>query len=122
VLSIPEPLLEELRAHRARQAALGFEQVGADQLVFITRSGRSPGRNNVARAIRNAARNLGFGTVGAHDCRHSCASMLRSLGFTSERIALYLRHASVRTTEAIYGGWAEEDRAKARAEAAAAFS
>jgi hypothetical protein len=48
--------------------------------------------------------------------------MLRSLGFTSERIALYLRHAFVRTTEAVYGGWAEEDRAKVRAEAAAALS
>jgi integrase len=68
------------------------------------------------------SKRLGFGQVGAHDCRHSCASMLRSLGFTSERIALYLRHASVRTTESVYGGWAEEDRAKVRAEAAAALS
>jgi site-specific recombinase XerD len=54
VPSIPEPLLAVLREHRSRQAALAFERVGADQLVFVTRSGRSPGRNNVARAIRNA--------------------------------------------------------------------
>lgn len=103
-------------------AALGFERIGAERLAFVTSSGRSPGRNNVSRAVRVAGDRLGFGQVGAHDCRHSCASMLRSLGFTSERIALYLRHASVRTTEAVYGGWADEDRAKVRAEAAAALS
>jgi hypothetical protein len=35
---------------------------------------------------------------------------------------LYLRHASIRTTEAVYGSWAEEDRTKIRVEAAAALS
>jgi integrase len=97
-----------LREQRARMAAGGFERVAGDKLVFVTRSGRSPGRNNVTRAVRVCSKRLGFGQVGAHDCRHSCASMLRSLGFSSERIALYLRHASVRTTEAVYGGWAEK--------------
>jgi integrase len=48
--------------------------------------------------------------------------MTATLGILSEEIALYLRHASVRTTIAVYGGWAEEDRAKVRAEAAAALS
>jgi integrase len=127
VLTIPSPLLEELRSHRERQAALGFERIGPDRLVFVTRGGqRSPGRRNVLRAVQAQAELLGLRNedgelCGLHDLRHSCAAILRGHGMSDEEIAVVLRHASSVVTRAIYGGWANADRSAVRARAAEAF-
>jgi integrase len=127
-LTIPAPLIVELRSHRERQARLGFERVGADRLVFVTRAGvRSPGRRNVLRAIQRSAERLGLRNeagelLGAHDLRHSTAGLLRDAGMSDEDIAPVLRHSNSRTTSQMYGGRAEDAIRGVRERAAEALA
>jgi len=123
VVPMPEPLAVELRAHRERQAKLGFDRVHRDALVFVTRGGvRSPGRRNALRAVQVQAEKLGLGNLGLHDLRHSAAGLLRQAGMPDEEIALILRHSSARTTTAMYGGRPEEARRAVRQRAAEALA
>ena len=73
-------LARELYAHRQRQARLGFERLQPGSLVFVTRTGKSPGRRNVLRAVQRAAEKIGLWgpgaqPVGLHDLRHSAAGV-----------------------------------------------
>jgi integrase len=77
-------LARELRAHRSRQAALGFDRVKPGALVFQTRSGRSPHRRNILHAVKSAAERAGLVAdgqepVGVHDLRHSLAGQAFAL-------------------------------------------
>jgi integrase len=125
-LSLPEPLIAELRAHRARLAERGLDRVSGDRLVFQTRSGLSPGRRNCLRALQVQAAKLGIRgqdgePVGLHDLRHSLASTLRGLGWTNEQVAPILRHANARTTAMLYGGLSNDALVSIREQAAAAL-
>src|SRR6476646_5257492 len=93
----------------SRAEAEDFDRIGADRLVFVTKNGLSPGRRNVLRAIQAQAGKLGLEGVGAHSLRHSAAGLLRSAGLGDEAIAATLRHASVRVTQAVYGGMSPDD-------------
>jgi integrase len=127
-LTIPAPLVAELRAHRERQAKLGFERIAPDALVFVTRRGeRSPGRRNTLRAVQVAAkkldlRNEGGELCGLHDLRHSTAGLLRAAGMSDEQIAPVLRHSNSRTTSQMYGGRSEDAIRRVRAKAAEALA
>ena len=103
-------LADELRAHRKRQGALGFDRIASDALVFQTATGRSPGRRNVLRAVTNAGKRAGLqpeGTepIGVHDLRHSLAGVARELpDMTDADLTRLLRHANEYVTKTIYGG------------------
>jgi integrase len=121
-LVLPAPLVAELRAHRDRQLARGFDRVADDRLVFVTRTGRSPGRRNVLRALQTQAEHLSLGNLGVHDLRHSTAGLLREAGLSDEEIAVVMRHSNARTTTAMYGGRSEDARQAIRAKAAEALA
>jgi integrase len=122
VVPLPAPLAEELRAHRDRQARKGFERIRPNALVFVTRSGRSPGRRNVLRAVQVVAKQLGLGNLGLHDLRHSAAGLLREAGMPDEEIAVILRHSSAKVTTALYGGRSDEAQQAVRQRAAEALA
>jgi integrase len=72
-------LATELRAHRERQAAKGFDRIRPEALVFQTVNGKPLHRRNVLRAVQNAADAAGLNgkgrePVGCHDLRHSTAA------------------------------------------------
>jgi integrase len=101
-------LSAELRAHRTRCA-----YPSADALVFQTRTGRSPGRRNVHRAVSRAAMKVGLSRegeepVGVHDLRHSFAAFTIAGGLTLAETARLLRHANPGVTSAIYAGLTDE--------------
>jgi integrase len=105
-------LATELRAHRARQAALGFDRVKPDALIFQTASGQPPSRQNVTRAVNSASKRAGLvaegqEVVGAHDLRHSLASCARGLGLTLDEVSKMLRHKNPQVTATVYSAWAE---------------
>jgi integrase len=90
--------------------------------VFVTRTGRSPGRRNALRAVQVAAEQLDLGNLGLHDLRHSTAGLLREAGLPDEEIAVILRHSSARVTAIMYGGRSEEARQAVRQRAAQALA
>jgi integrase len=105
-------LARELRAHRARQAVLGFERVKPDARIFSTASGKPVARRNVTRAIQQASRRAGLvkdgqEVVGAHDLRHSLAGCAFALGLSPVEVAELLRHANPQVTMTVYAGLAE---------------
>jgi integrase len=107
------PALErELRTHRIKQADKGLSFIKADVLVFQTRTGKSPGRRNVLRAVQTAAGAAGLdpeGTqpLGLHDLRHSAAG-LAFAALPLNEVSRLLRHANPRVTSTIYGGLSDD--------------
>jgi integrase len=105
-------LARELRAHRGRQAEKSLALVCADAPVFVTRSGKSPGRRNVLRAVQTAATNAklnpeGVEPIGLHDLRHSAAGLAFESLAVNE-VSRLLRHANPRVTTTVYGGLSDE--------------
>jgi integrase len=106
-------LANELRAHRERQAARGFDRIAMDALVFSTASGRSPLRRNVLRAVTNAAKRAGLQPegaepVGVHDLRHSFAAYALGGGLSLLETSRVLRHANPQITATVYAGMSDE--------------
>ena len=69
-------LVRELRAHRARRAALGIHLVRADALAFSTRTGKPHHQRSALRAIQTAAVDAELGHVTA-DKRLSASTCRR---------------------------------------------
>jgi integrase len=102
-------LAGELRAHRERQAALGFDRIRPDSLVFQSSSGRPLHRRNILRAVQTAAGHAGLNgagrePVGCHDLRHSCAAFAFSLRMSPVEVARLLRHSDPAITLSVYAG------------------
>jgi integrase len=101
-------LARELHAHRARIGVKGLAFVQPEALVFQTRTGNSPGRRNILRAVQTAAAAAGLNPkgiepVGLHDLRHSAAGLaFESLALNE--VSRLLRHANPRVTTTVYGG------------------
>ena len=102
-------LAYELRRHQAAQATLDATRVRPEALVFQTRSGKSPGRRNVHRAVAHAAQKTGLvppgaQPVGPHDLRHSFAAFALEGGLSLVETSRLLRHANASITGSIYAG------------------
>jgi integrase len=101
-------LARELCAHRARMGVKGLRFVQPEALVFQTRTGNSPGRRNILRAVQNAATASGLNPdgaepVGLHDLRHSAAGLAFG-SLALNEVSRLLRHANPRVTTTVYGG------------------
>jgi integrase len=120
-------LARELREHRARQAARGFERVKPEALIFQTASGKPVARRNVTRAIGSASRRAGLvkdgqELVGAHDLRHSLAGCAFALSLSPVEVSKMLRHANPQVTMTVYAGLAESAALAAGDKLAAALN
>ena len=104
-------LVRELRAHRARQAALGIHLVRADALAFITPN-RESHTISAARyePSRPAATAANLGHVTAHDLRHSLVANALDAGLTLAEAARLARHASPAVTASVYADVLEANR------------
>jgi integrase len=110
---IAEPLKKELKAHRKKLAAAGFQRVAAGAPLF------TQDRRNTLRAIYKAGDDAGLNPegserVGCHDLRHSCAGLLFAAGVSAPTVASVLRHSDTRVTLTTYAGLVETDRADLR--------
>ena len=106
-------LAEELKAYRERQGERGFDRIGQNALVFQTRSGLSPLRRNLLRAITNGAKRAGLQPegsepVGVHDLRHSFAAYALGGGLSLLETSRVLRHANPQITASVYAGMTDE--------------
>ena len=104
-LTIPTPVVEALRAHRARQAA---ERLRAGQLwqehglVFASEVGTPIDPSNLRRTIHRIATKAGLGHWHPHELRHSAASLLSAAGVPLESVADLLGHVDTRMLERVY--------------------
>jgi integrase len=120
-------LARELRAHRSRQAVLGFDRVKPQALVFQTKSGQNPHRRNILRAVKSAAERAGLvgdgqEPVGVHDLRHSLAGQAFALSLSPVEVSKMLRHANPQVTMTVYAGLTESAVLAAGDKLAAALS
>jgi integrase len=107
-LSLPAPVVETLKAHKAAQAARQLELgpeiwSNADGLVFTTEVGTPIDPSNMNRRLAKVTEAAGLGRWSMTElARHSAASLLSDAGVPLEVIADALGHSSTRMLERHY--------------------
>ncbi len=105
VLPIPAPLATILRAHRKRQLE---ERVAAGSLwretglVFTTSRGSFIEPRNANRMFHRLCQKAKVRHVRVHDLRHSCATLLFTMGVQPPTVQRILRHSSITVTTGTY--------------------
>lgn len=119
-IHLPRPLVDVLRAHKARQAeqrlafGAGWGGRWADEnLVFTNSVGGALDPNRVNRQVQQLARDAGLGKWTPHELRHSAASLLIAQGVPLKTISDMLGHSSIRVTADVYGHLLSDARTEA---------
>jgi integrase len=95
--------VDALRAQRERQAAdLGERPAPIDGLVFTNARGRPLHGENTVKRLHADLAAAGLPRVNQHDLRHSCATLLYSVGVPLETISDILGHSTTRITADLY--------------------
>jgi len=105
VLPIPAALVTILRGHRRRQLEERFS-AGSEwqdtRLVFTTAMGGYLEPRNINRAFHNLCARAGVPQLRVHDLRHSCATLLFTMGVPPVTVQRILRHSSITVTTGTY--------------------
>jgi integrase len=105
VLPIPAPLVSILTAHRRRQRE---ERIAAGSdwhdtgLVFTTAHGGFIEPRNANRMFHNVCAKANVPQLRVHDLRHSCATLLFTMGVQPATVQRILRHSSITVTTGTY--------------------
>lgn len=105
VLPIPTPLVAILRAHRTRQheerlaAGPKWRDTG---MVFTASNGGYLEPRNVNRSFRTLCERAEVPLLRVHDLRHSCATLLFTMGVSTATVQRILRHSSLAVTTGTY--------------------
>lgn len=100
---LPAELVAILRRHRLDQ--LGDTQVARGNslgLVFTTKNGTPLEPRNVNRAFETLCRRAGVRSIRLHDLRHSCATLLFTMGVEAATVQRAFCHSSVSVTTGTY--------------------
>src|SRR6478735_6372168 len=100
---LPEELVTILRRHRLDQ--VGNTQVAQGNtlgLVFTTKNGTPLEPRNINRAFDTLCRRAGVRSIRLHDLRHSCATLLFTMGVEAATVQRVLRHSSISVTTGTY--------------------
>jgi len=105
VLPIPATLFRILSAHRHRQRE---ERIAAGSrwrdtgLVFTTAQGGFIEPRNANRMFHDVCRKAKVPQLRVHDLRHSCATLLFTMGVQTATVRRILRHSSITVTTGTY--------------------
>jgi integrase len=105
VLPIPAPLVAILRSHRKRQheerlaAGSRWSETG---LVFTTSLGGFLDPRNANRTFYQLCVEAEVPRLRVHDLRHSCATLLFTMGVQPATVQRILRHSSITVTTGTY--------------------
>jgi integrase len=105
VLPIPAPLVTILRGHRKRQFEERFaagSQWRETGLVFTTALGGPIEPRNVNRLFHRLCETANVPQLRVHDLRHSCATLLFTMGVQPATVQRILRHSSITVTTGTY--------------------
>ena len=105
-MHLSEPVVEALRAHRARQeeerrTARAWRNEA--NLVFTSTIGTPLDSEVFGKSVPRICKAAGLGHWSIHELRHSCASLLLAMGVPLEVVSDTLGHASIRVTMDVYG-------------------
>jgi integrase len=105
-LHLSEPVVEALKAHRARQeeertTARAWRNEA--NLVFTSTIGTPLDPEVFGKLVPRICKATGLGHWSIHELRHSCASLLLAMGVPLEVVSDTLGHASIRVTMDVYG-------------------
>jgi integrase len=106
VLEAPGPVVEALRAHKARQAAERLKAKGSwteTGAVFASKVGTPTSHGTLRRMNRRICETAGLGRWTPHEWRHTAGSLLLDAGVDREDVARVLRHKNTRMLDDIYG-------------------
>ena len=105
VLPVPAPLVSILRGHRSTQLEERF-MAGAQWrdtgLVFTTASGGFLEPRNINRTFHSLCARAEVPQLRVHDLRHSCATLLFTMGVPPATVQRILRHSSITVTTGTY--------------------
>lgn len=105
VLPVPQTLLPILTNHRRRQleerlaAGSAWRDSG---LVFTTTQGGALEPRNVNRMFHGLCEKADVPQLRVHDLRHSCATLLFTMGVQPATVQKILRHSSITVTTGTY--------------------
>jgi integrase len=105
VLPIPVPLVSILLGHRSRQleerltAGAQWRETG---LVFTMASGGFLEPRNINRTFHSLCARADVPLLRVHDLRHSCATLLFTMGVPPPTVQRILRHSSITVTTGTY--------------------
>ncbi|MEU4803015.1 site-specific integrase [Actinosynnema sp. NPDC023587] len=104
-IPLPGQLVRVLKEHRMNQLQERFEAGDAWQetgLVFTTTMGGPIEPRNVNRMFARLCTQANVRQVRVHDLRHSCATLLFSMGVDAATVQRVLRHSSITVTTSTY--------------------
>jgi integrase len=103
-LPLPDVLIPILREHLAMLAEeRTYSKWKEHGLLFPTSLGTPMGARNLVRHFKMMIKRAGLPDVRFHDLRHSCATLLITLGVHPRIIMEILRHTQISTTMNTYG-------------------
>ncbi|MGW4371697.1 tyrosine-type recombinase/integrase [Nocardia takedensis] len=104
-LPLPRSLVVILREHRKRQMEERFsagDRWRETGLVFTTALGRPIEPRNINRMFARLCEIAEVPQVRVHDLRHSCATLLFTMGVDAATVQRILRHSSISVTTGTY--------------------
>jgi integrase len=126
-VSLPSPLVEMLRRHKATLAAARLAApfwepwTGHDDLVFPTQVGTPTEPRNAARSFARIAGQAGLTGASLHTMRHSAASALIASGTHIKVVQEMLGHSTYAITADTYAHVAVEQQREAAEKLGEAF-
>ena len=100
VVPVAEPALEAVRAYLDGARKAVTDQTDPAATLFLSRTGRPLGREDVYRIVRKYVRRAALrGRIGPHTLRHAFATQLLAHGADLRSVQEMLGHADISTTQ-----------------------
>lgn len=112
-VNLPDPLIVQLKSHRARQNALKLNLGEAwtnSGHIFTSAVGTPIDPRNLYREFQVICRDANIGKWHPHELRHSAASLMLAQGVKLQVVSEVLGHSSIRMTADVYGHVLAPDR------------
>lgn len=102
-IPLPSKLVQILRRHRHDQLSdAAISEANRQGLVFTSSRGTPLEPRNVNRAFSELVKKAGVRPIRLHDLRHSCATLLFTMGVEAATVQRILRHSSIAVTTGVY--------------------